>query len=136
MRRPGTRSASLSRMRRAGLRALRSRLLGRSAAAWHRALLLLRAPALGRRRRPLLLDGAAFYLGLPIRLRSAAFGAWPLLRLGRARLRHELLTLLRSATPLRLRLRSRAALLLTLLRRWLRLPHLLGWSRRRRALLL
>ena len=88
-------------MGRAGLRALR--LLGRSAPAWHRPLLLLRAAVLGRRRRRLLLDGAAFRLGL----------------------RPLLLTLLPRAAPLRLRLRSRAALLLTLLRRWLRLLHLL-----------
>jgi len=81
--------------------------------------------------RALLLDGAAFCLGLPIRLRSAAFGAWPLLRLGSARLRPQLLS-----TPLRLRLRSRAALLLTLLRRWLRLLHLLGWLCRRLPLAL
>jgi hypothetical protein len=121
-------------MRRAGLRALRSRLLGRSAATWHRTLLLLCAPALGRHRRPLLFDSAAYCLGLPIRLRSAAFGAWLLWWLGRAR--HELLTLLHSTAPLRLRLRSRAALLLTLLRRWLRLLHLLGWSRRRLPLAL
>src|SRR5262249_15242000 len=123
-----TRSTSLGRMGRAGLRlrALRSRLLSRSTAAWHRPL--LRAAALGRRRLPL--AGAAFRLRLTRRLRSAAFGAGPLLRLHRPRLWPLLLTLLLCAASLRLRLGSRAALLLTLLRRWLRLLRLLRWLRR------
>src|SRR5262249_12939217 len=54
------------------------------------------------------------------------------LRLRSARL---LLTLLHCAAPLRLRLGSRTALLLTLLRRWLRLLYLLPWLPRRLPLL-
>lgn len=104
-RRAGTCPTSLGRMGRTGLRALRPRLLGCSTAATlDRAFLALRA--------------AALRLGLPWWLCGATFSAGPRLRLGSTPL---LLTLLRSAAPLRLRFLLRVTLLL----RRLRLPALL-----------